>query len=116
MSTYRLMLTGIVAEGRHGANPGEQLEPQEFLIDLDITVNVDADTLDATLDYRVAADAARDAVGGASHVLLESLAEAVAREIYQFEPVSQVVAVVHKPAAAESLGLDDIAAEAIVGP
>jgi dihydroneopterin aldolase len=116
MSKYRLMLSGIVAEGRHGANPGEQLESQEFLIDLDITLDVDADTLDATLDYRVAADAARDAVAGASQVLLESLAEAVAREVYQFEPVVQVVAVVHKPAAAEALGLDDIAAEAIVGP
>jgi dihydroneopterin aldolase len=116
MSTYRLILSGIVAQGRHGANPGEQLEAQEFLIDLDITVNVDGDTLGETLDYRVAADAARDAVGRSSHVLLESLAEAVAREIYQYEPVSQVVAVVHKPAAAESLGLDDVAAEAIVGP
>jgi dihydroneopterin aldolase len=116
MSTYRMILSGILAQGRHGANPGEQLEPQEFLIDLDITVNVDGDSLDETLDYRVAADAARDAVGGSSHVLLESLAQAVAREIYQFEPVSQVVALVHKPGAAESLGLDDVAAEAIVGP
>jgi 7,8-dihydroneopterin aldolase/epimerase/oxygenase len=116
MSTYRLMLAGIVAQGRHGANPGEQLEPQEFVVDLDITVDVDADTLDKTLDYRVAADAARDAVGGSSLVLLESVADAVAKEVYQFEPVVQVVAVVHKPAAAEALGLDDVAAEAIVGP
>jgi dihydroneopterin aldolase len=116
MSRFRVMLSGIVAEGRHGANPGEQLEPQEFLIDLDIVVDVDVDTLDRTLDYRVAADAARDVVAGSSHVLLETLAEAVAREIYQFEPVAQVVAVVHKPAAAEALGLDDVAAEAIIGP
>ena len=111
-----ITLTGIVAEGRHGANPGERGESQEFLVDLDVVLTVDADDLDKTLDYRAAADVARDVVAGTSFVLLESLAHAVARAIYAFEPVVSVTAVVHKPGAADELGLDDVSAEAIVGP
>ena len=111
-----ITLAGIVSEGRHGANPGERDLPQEFLVDLEIVLNVDEDDLDQTLDYRAAADMARDVVAGTSFVLLESLANAVARAIYQFEPVASVRAVVHKPAAAESIGVEDVSAEAIVGP
>ena len=112
----RVTVNGIVAEGRHGANPGERDAPQEFLIDLDVVLDIDTDSLDHTLDYRAAADVARDVVAGTSFALLESLAQAVARAIYAFEPVVRVTAVVHKPGAAEALGTDDIAAEAIVGP
>jgi dihydroneopterin aldolase len=109
-------LFGIVAEGRHGANPGERDEPQEFVVDLEIFIEVKSDSLDSTIDYRVAADTARDVVAGSSFELLESLAEAVAHAVYQFAPVAQVRAVVHKPAAADSIGLDDVSAQAIVGP
>jgi dihydroneopterin aldolase len=112
----RVSLAGIVAEGRHGANPGERDAPQEFLVDLDIVLSIDDDDLDQTLDYRAAADMARDVVAGTSFVLLESLAYAVARAVYQFEPVASVRAVVHKPAAADSIGVEDVSAEAIVGP
>ncbi len=113
-STIRL--EGIVAEGRHGARPEERREPQEFLVDLDIVLDVDADSLDETLDYAAAADMAREVVAGTSFALLESLAHAVARALYQFKPVVSVTAVVHKPGASESLGLDDVSAQAIVGP
>ena len=34
----RLFLTGITAEGRHGANPREKDEPQGFVVDLDRAV------------------------------------------------------------------------------
>jgi dihydroneopterin aldolase len=112
----RIALAGIVAEGRHGANPGERDETQEFLVDLDIVVNVDSDSLDHTLDYRAAADTARDVVAGTSFELLESLAHAIGRSIYAFEPVASVAVVVHKPHAADSLGLEDVSVEVIVGP
>lgn len=110
------MLTGITALGRHGANEGERDEPQEFVVDVDLTVDVRGDSLDGTLDYRAIADVARDAVAETSHVLLESLAHAVAQALYEFSPVLQVTVTVHKPGAAESMGVDDVAAEATVGP
>jgi dihydroneopterin aldolase len=116
MPNSRVVLTGITALGSHGANEGERDEPQEFIVDLDLTVDVRGDTLDRTVDYRVLADVARDTVAESSFVLLESLAEAIARALYEFTPVLEVTVTVHKPGAAESMGVDDVAAEATVGP
>ena len=48
----RLFLTGITARGRHGANPGEKDEPQDFVLDLDVEVEVTQDELSSTADYR----------------------------------------------------------------
>jgi dihydroneopterin aldolase len=102
--------------GRHGANPGERDEAQEFVVDLAVTVDVAGDGLDRTVDYRALADLVRDTVAETSFVLLESLAEAVAEAVSQLPPVAEVTATVHKPGAAEHMGLDDVAAEATVGP
>jgi len=52
MVTTRLFLTGISAAGRHGANPGEKEQPQDFVVDLDVEVEVGGDELSATADYR----------------------------------------------------------------
>ena len=114
MASSRVYLSGIRATGRHGANPGEQLEAQEFVVDLDVTLDVAGDSLDDTVDYRALADAARVAVARTSFQLLESLAGAVARAVYQWSNVVRVTAVVHKPRAADSMGVDDVAAEATV--
>ena len=48
----RLFLSGIQAEGRHGARPGEKDEPQPFVIDLDLEVEVGDDRIADTADYR----------------------------------------------------------------
>jgi 7,8-dihydroneopterin aldolase/epimerase/oxygenase len=114
MATSRIRLGGIACQGRHGANPGEQLEAQDFLVDLEVLVDVGGDTLERTLDYRVIADTVRDAVAGQPRVLLESLAQAVARAVFEFEPVQEVMAVIHKPAAAQSMGVDDVSADALL--
>ncbi|MBI4261159.1 MAG: dihydroneopterin aldolase [Actinobacteria bacterium] len=114
MSSGRLLLTGIEARGRHGASPGEQREAQRFVIDLDVVVEVGGDSIDDTSDYRFLVRAARDVVETRSFALLETLAEEVARAVYAANRVMRVVAVVHKPAAAERLEVGDVAAEAIV--
>src|SRR5204863_8396998 len=82
MARASVFLSGIRASGRHGANPGEQLEAQEFVIDLVVTLDVDGDSLDDTVDYRALVEAARAAVGAASFQLLETLAAQVARSAY----------------------------------
>lgn len=113
----RIVLTGIRAAGRHGANPGERDAPQEFVVDLDVVVDLgDGDDVEDTVHYRALADAARNVVAGASFALIESLAEAVAHEVYGFERVRRVVVRVHKPGAAANLGIEDVAVEAIVAP
>jgi len=115
VSTSRLFLSGIRCEGRHGANPGEQDSPQPFVVDLDLEVRVDADAIGETADYRAITQAARDAVAGTSFDLLESIAAAVAGAVAGMDHVVRATAVVHKPNAARSIGIDGVAAAASAG-
>ena len=111
MTAERIAISGIETEGRHGANPGERQEAQPFVVDLDVLVDVDRDELDATVDYRALADLARSTVASTSFELLESVAAAVAQAIFDLSAVLEVTATVHKPRAAESMGVEDVAVE-----
>ena len=113
MSTVRILLTGIGAEGRHGASPGERDAPQPFVLDLDLFVDVAGDDLEATADYRDLVRTARSVVERSSFALLESLAGAVADAVAVHDRVTSVVATVRKPGAAGRLGVADVAAQAI---
>ncbi|MEO8293743.1 MAG: dihydroneopterin aldolase [Actinomycetota bacterium] len=115
MTTSRLFLTGIRCEGRHGANPGEKDTSQPFVVDLDVEVRVDGDHVDETADYRVLTQAARDTVAGTPLDLLETIADAVANAVLAVEHVTRATAVVHKPNAARSIGIDGVAAAATAG-
>ena len=112
MSRARLFLSGIRAEGRHGARIGEKDEPQPFVVDLDLEVEVDDDSIEATADYRDIADAVREVIEQQSFDLIESMADAIARRIASVPRVATATAVVHKPNAAGRLGIDGVAAAA----
>jgi dihydroneopterin aldolase len=116
VTTTKLFLSGIKCEGRHGANPGEKDAPQPFVVDLDLDVEVEGDEIARTADYRAIAQGVRDTVAGESVDLLESLAQAVASAVAGMPRVVRATAVVHKPNAARSIGLDGVAAAATVGP
>jgi dihydroneopterin aldolase len=113
VSTVRILLTGIGAEGRHGASLGERDAPQPFVLDLDLFVDVGGDTLEDTADYRDLVLTARSVVEQESFALLESLAGAVADAVAAHDRVASVVATVRKPGAAERLGVADVAAQAV---
>jgi dihydroneopterin aldolase len=115
VTIIHLFLTGIVCEGRHGANPGEKDAPQPFVVDLDLEVDVAGDGIDDTADYRKITGAAREAVATTSFDLLESIADAVAWAVHRMDHVTRVTAVVHKPNAARSIGIDGVAAAATAG-
>ena len=110
--TSRLFLTGITAEGRHGANPGEKDVAQVFVVDLDVEVEVGGDALSSTADYRELIRTARTTVAERSFDLLESIAGAVAAAVLERPGVTRVSAVVHKPAAARSNDVQGVAAAA----
>ncbi len=114
MSEFILRLSGIAAQGRHGADPGEKLEAQPFVVDLAVTIDVLGDAVEDTADYAALIAAAREVVERQSHDLLETLAGAVARAVFEYQNVTAVAAVVHKPRVAELLGVDDVSAEAFV--
>jgi dihydroneopterin aldolase len=108
----RLFLTGITGRGRHGANPGEKDEPQDFVVDLDVEVEVADDRLSSTADYRSLIRTARETLEQGSFDLLETLAHAVADAVVEHEGVVRVNAVVHKRGAARSNDVQGVAAAA----
>jgi dihydroneopterin aldolase len=110
MTRTRVFLSGIEAAGHHGARSGEKDEPQPFVLDLDLDVNVGEDRIDATADYRDVTERVRAVVVDGSFDLIESMAEAVARECLTFERVLRATVVVHKPNAARRLGIQGVAA------
>ena len=112
--TSRLFLTGITCSGRHGANPGEKDEPQDFVVDLDVEVETGGDELAKTADYRTVIETARSTVEDESFDLLETLANAVANAVLALDGVRKVAAIVHKLAAARSNEVQGVAAGATV--
>jgi 7,8-dihydroneopterin aldolase/epimerase/oxygenase len=110
MSRARLFLSGIHAEGRHGARAGEKDAPQPFVVDLDLEVEVGEDSIDGTVDYRTIRERAGEIVEHGSFDLIESMAAAIADVCVGYERVARATVVVHKPNAAGRLGIDGVAA------
>jgi dihydroneopterin aldolase len=112
MTDSRLFLTGIRASGHHGANPGEKDQAQEFVLDLDVEVEVSADGIGGTADYRALIATARGVVELERFDLLESIAAAVAKAVAMRPGVVRATAIVHKPNAARSNDVQGVAAAA----
>jgi dihydroneopterin aldolase len=110
MSRARLFLSGIHADGRHGARTGEKDQPQPFVVDLDLEVEVGEDRIQGTADYRDVTERVREIVEQDSFDLIEAMAEAIAQACLGFDRVMRATAVVHKPNAASRLGIDGVAA------
>jgi len=106
----RLFLSGIRAEGHHGARPGEKDEPQPFVVDLDLEVDVTGDEIEGTADYRGISERVRAVIQDGSFDLIEAMAAAIADACLGFDPVVRATVVVHKPNAATRLGIDGVAA------
>ena len=106
----RLFLSGIRAEGRHGARPGEKDAAQPFVVDLDLEVDVAADEIDATADYRGVIEQVRTVIEEGSFDLIESMAASIADACLAFGAIGRATVVVHKPNAANRLEIDGVAA------
>jgi dihydroneopterin aldolase len=106
----RLFLSGIRAAGHHGARPGEKDEPQPFVVDLDLEVEVGADEIADTADYRGVSDAVRGVIERGSYDLIETMAADIAEACLAFDAVTRATVVVHKPNAATRLDIDSVAA------
>jgi dihydroneopterin aldolase len=107
-----IRITGIRAEGRHGARAGERDEPQPFVIDLELEVDARDDDLDTTADYRPVVETVRALVTEGSFHIIETIAERTAEAVVAIDGVRRCRATVHKPWAAERLQASDVSAEA----
>jgi len=100
--TDRIVLAGMVFLARHGVNEWEKVEEQRFEVDVELGVDTQAaaatDDLAKTIDYRGVYEATRRVVEDTTVELIESLAEAVAREILAANAgVEEVIVRVRKP-------------------
>lgn len=97
----RIVLANMVFQGRHGVLADERSEGQPFEVDVELHLNLRpagvADDIDQTIDYRDVFDACRRIVEGASYLLLEALAEAIATDLLTRFEVPEVTVRVRKP-------------------
>jgi dihydroneopterin aldolase len=113
--TDRIVLTGILAEGRHGVHEHERLVPQAFEVDvelgLDLRPAATTDDLARTVDYGLVEALVRELVERRSFLLIEALAETIAAEILAADPVDEVVVRVRKPAVVLSGPVESVGVE-----
>ena len=98
----RVVLAGLEFLARHGVNDWEKVEPQRFEVDLELALDVRpaaiGDDLAKTVDYRGVYDTTRRVVEDNTFDLIETLAEAIAREVLRANPgVEEVTIRVRKP-------------------
>ena len=110
----RIVIRGLRCRGRQGTTPTEQQQAHDYLVDVEISVDIaDAvakDELGAALDISEIAVCVREEVGRRPRVLLERMTADVARGLLErFARITDVRVKVEKP---EPDGLN-AAAEAV---
>jgi dihydroneopterin aldolase len=100
--TDRLVLRGLVFEGRHGVSDRERATPQPVEVDVALSIDLAAagrsDDLGQSVDYSAVARQVGGVVDARSFRLIESIAEAIAAELLAAHPAVEAVEVrVHKP-------------------
>jgi len=96
----RIIVRGIRALGIHGVLAEEQVRPQPFEIDVELSVDLRAagssDDLADTVDYGLLTGAVARVVTNERHQLLERMAERVAEVCRQDNRVTGVTVTVRK--------------------
>ncbi len=98
----RVLIEGMVFEGTHGVHPEEQVTPQPFEVDVELSLNLQpaglSDDLALTADYARVYDVCRQVVESTRFNLLEALAEAITEELLAGFPAVDAIAVrIRKP-------------------
>lgn len=97
----RIALRGIVARGRHGADPGERDAEQSFELHLEIDTDLrDAelsDRLEDTVDYAGIHRRVVAIVAQTSFALLERLGAEIVRELFSDSRIARARLTIGKP-------------------
>ena len=95
-----IYIKGLRELGIHGVLPEEQVRPQPFEVDVELTVDVSgagqSDALDDTVDYSAVAEAVSRVVTSERYYLLERLATRIAEVCRVDERVTGVAVTVRK--------------------
>ncbi|NYF18362.1 dihydroneopterin aldolase [Microbacterium sp. AK009] len=107
-----ITLTGLRVFGYHGVYDDERRDGQDFVIDLDLTLDTRpaarSDEVSDTVHYGELAEEVAAIVAGAPVNLLETLADRIARAVLERPLVSAVRVSVHKPQAPIPLTFADV--------
>ena len=122
----RVLARGIACRSRIGVTAAERAEPQELLVDIDVTLTARPpgarDELDETVDYAELAAIAQAVAGRDEYRLVETLAERIAATVGRKTPraaggstlrsrIESLRVRVLKPGAARELGAAEVGAE-----
>ena len=111
-----IKITGISAKGFHGVFPSERKKGQKFIVDIELSINLVnlKDDLSKTVNYAEVAQIAHDNITSKPVLLIETLAENIAKSVLKkYKKVKQVKVGVHKPKAPIALKFKDVSVEII---
>ena len=101
MARDKIMLTGMVFYGFHGASSAEQEVGQRFVVDLDVYCDLrepgTTDDLADTISYSKLFRLAKQVLEGTRRTLLEKVAETIAQRVLNEYPVDAIRVKVMKP-------------------
>ena len=108
----RIFIDGIRGVGHHGVFDSERRDGQEFVVDIELSVDTapaaQSDALAATVDYGAVAVAVHHVIVGEPVDLIETLADRIASACLAFEGAHAVIVTVHKPSAPIPVPFDDV--------
>ena len=111
--TDTISITGLRLTGYHGVFDFEKQDGQEFVIDLEVHLDLsragESDDLSHTLDYSVLVEQVAGRVTGAPVDLIEKLAEDILEIVWSHPQPTRAVVTVHKPEAPVAHPVSDIA-------
>ncbi|MDE0573673.1 2-amino-4-hydroxy-6-hydroxymethyldihydropteridine diphosphokinase [Demequina sp. B12] len=109
----QIAVEGIRVTGHHGVFDAERETGQVFMADVVVHVNARTaganDDLTATVNYSDLADAVAEVLAGQPALLIESVAERIARVALEFDGVYCADVTVHKPQAPLHVEFKDVA-------
>ncbi|MFQ6172243.1 2-amino-4-hydroxy-6-hydroxymethyldihydropteridine diphosphokinase [Oryzobacter sp. R7] len=108
----RITLSGVRGRGFHGVFEHERREGQEFVVDVELAVDLTApgrtDDLADTVNYGEIGAAALARIQGEPFDLIERLADVIASDALSHSEVDEVTVTVHKPQAPVGVPFGDV--------
>lgn len=99
----KIVAKGMRFKACHGVSPEEKQNPQLFIVDLELSLDLEkagrSDRLEDTVDYGAVYTCVREIAEGASFNLLEALAQAIADRLLNEFSFKAVTVSVKKPEA-----------------
>jgi 7,8-dihydroneopterin aldolase/epimerase/oxygenase len=109
----RILLTGLRVHGRHGVYPSERAAGQDFVVDVELAVDLapaaGSDRVEDTIHYGELADRLAAVVAGEPVNLIETLADRLVTVCLADQRVLSATVTVHKPQAPIAHEFADVA-------